>query len=100
MQRLPDLPGFAYFRERGFYRETGHRWLKETVFAESFVVPSADLPPPPQNDAPLSGEQTHEVVADWLGLDADRIADLVEQAILEPLPAETRNSAERYMARE
>jgi crotonobetainyl-CoA:carnitine CoA-transferase CaiB-like acyl-CoA transferase len=100
MLRLPDLPEFAYYRERGFYREAGHRWLKETVFAESFVVPSADLPPPPQNDAPLSGEQTHEVIADWLGLDADRIADLVEQAILEPLPAETRNSAERYMARE
>ncbi|MFV0644285.1 MAG: CoA transferase [Sphingomonadaceae bacterium] len=98
MLRIADLPDFDYYRERGFYRQVGHRWLQETVTAETYIVPSDELPALPQMDAPLAGEQTEDIIAGWLGLDDRQIASLVERQILEPLLDSTRASAERFMA--
>lgn len=98
MLRLSELPDFPYYRARGFYRIEDHPWLQENVIGDAYVVRTADLPAPPQRPAPLSGEQSDEVVADWLGLDAAAIQTLTEGAILEPLAELTRQQAEAHMA--
>jgi len=48
--------------------------------------------------APLSGEQSEEVIADWLDIDAAGIGTLKDKAILEPLAELTRQQAEAHMA--
>lgn len=98
MLRLAELPDFPYYHERGFYRIEGHPWLQEDVLGDSHVVRTADLPAPPRRPAPLSGEQSAEVIADWLGLDAANIQTLKDDAILEPLAERTRQQAEAHMA--
>ena len=100
MLRLAELPDFSYYKERGFYRIEGHPWLKETLFGEAYMAKSADLPAPGFGPAPLSGEQSEAVIADWLGFDEARIAALKEAAIIEPLAPATRRQAEDYMASE
>ncbi|MBL8652415.1 MAG: CoA transferase [Sphingopyxis sp.] len=98
MLRLVELPDFPYFRARGFYRIEDHPWLQEKVVGDAYVVRTADLPAPPLRPAPLSGEQSEEVIADWLGIDAAGIAALKIDAILEPLAEATRRQAEAHMA--
>jgi len=93
MLRVSDLPDFAYFRERGFYRVEGHPYLTEAVTAERAHVRSGALGDAPTGPAPLVGEHTSEVVADWLGLPSDRIATLVESGALEPVEAEVLAAA-------
>jgi crotonobetainyl-CoA:carnitine CoA-transferase CaiB-like acyl-CoA transferase len=98
MLRLAELPDFPHFRDRGFYRVEDHPWLQEDVMGDAYVVRTADLPAPPLRPAPLSGEQSEEVIADWLGIDAAGIAALKADAILEPLAEATRRQAEAHMA--
>ncbi|KTE38083.1 MULTISPECIES: CaiB/BaiF CoA-transferase family protein [unclassified Sphingopyxis] len=98
MLRLAELPDFPYFRERGFYRVEDHPWLQEDVVGDAYVVRTADLPAPPRRPAPLSGEQSAEVIADWLGIDAAGIERLNAGAVLEPLADATRRQAEAHMA--
>ncbi|WP_411340928.1 CoA transferase [Sphingopyxis sp. J-6] len=98
MLRLSELPDFPYYRERGFYRIEGHPWLQEDVFGDAYIARTSDLPAPPLRPAPLSGEQSAEVIADWLGVDAAGIDALKDNAVLEPLAELTRQQAEAHMA--
>jgi crotonobetainyl-CoA:carnitine CoA-transferase CaiB-like acyl-CoA transferase len=84
MLRLRDLPEFDYFAERGFYRVETHPYLQEDVIAERRSGACADRSDPPQRPAPLAGEHTAEVVAEWLdaGIDTD---GLIARGVLEPL---------------
>ena len=98
MLRLADLPDFPHYRDRQFYRIEDHPWLQEDVVGESYVAKTTDVPEPGRRPAPLSGEQSAEVIADWLKFDARRIAALEEAAILEPLADVTRRQAEEHVA--
>lgn len=98
MLRLAELPDFPHFQGRGFYRVEDHPWLQEKVTGDAYVVRTADLPAPPLRPAPLSGEQSEEVIADWLGIDEAGIAALKESTVLEPLAEATRQQAEAHMA--
>ncbi|ALJ11840.1 CaiB/BaiF CoA-transferase family protein [Sphingopyxis macrogoltabida] len=98
MLRLSELPDFPYYRERGFYRIEGHPWLQEDVFGDAYIARTSDLPAPPPRPAPLSGEQSAEVIADWLGVDPAGIDALKDNAVLEPLAELTRQQAEAHMA--
>lgn len=98
MLRLAELPDFPYYRERGFYRIEDHPWLQEDVVGDAYLARTADLPAPPQRPAPLSGEQSGEVIAEWLGFDEAAIEGLTDAAILEPLADTTRRQAEEHMA--
>jgi len=100
MLRLADLPEHEYYRSRNFYRIEGHRWLQEQVIAEAYVANSTDLPAPPSMPAPLVGEQTEEIVAEWLDYPAERIKALCENGVLEPIAPSTRTEAEKFMASE
>jgi crotonobetainyl-CoA:carnitine CoA-transferase CaiB-like acyl-CoA transferase len=93
MLRVSDLTDFAYYRERGFYRVERHPYLAEPVVAERAHVASKALDDACVAPAPLAGEHTAEVAADWLGLDDPRIAALVAAGVLEPVDDETLAAA-------
>jgi crotonobetainyl-CoA:carnitine CoA-transferase CaiB-like acyl-CoA transferase len=85
MLRVSELPDFAYFRERGFYRVEHHPHLAEPVVAERAHVRSVALDQAARAHAPLAGEHTGAVIVDWLGLSEAQIETLVATGVLEPV---------------
>ena len=98
MLRIADLPEHPFYRHRKFYRTETHPWMVETVIADSGVARSDDLPAPGRGPAPLAGEQTAEIVSEWLGLSNSEISDLCAAGVLEPLDDETRTAAQAHLA--
>lgn len=89
MLRVGELPDFAYYRERGFFRTETHPYLDEEFVAERRHAASAALQDADARPAPLAGEHSEAVVADWLAMPADRRAALIEAGVLQPTDAET-----------
>lgn len=89
MLRVGDLPDSAYCRTRGAYRTDAHPHLVEPVISECRTAVFADTPDPAAHPAPLIGEQTREIVAEWLGLGAEAIAALVDTGTLQPTETAT-----------
>jgi crotonobetainyl-CoA:carnitine CoA-transferase CaiB-like acyl-CoA transferase len=87
MLRVADLPGFAYYRERGLFRVGTHPHLQEPVIDEAWHARTGRLAAPPLDPAPLMGEQSVEVLREWLDLDAVEIAALVEAGVVQPTEA-------------
>ena len=85
MLRVSEQPDFAYFQERGIFREETHPHLHEPYHTEAMHVLSHAIAPPDGRPAPLMGEHTAEVMRDWLGMDDARIDTLIEQGVLEPV---------------
>jgi crotonobetainyl-CoA:carnitine CoA-transferase CaiB-like acyl-CoA transferase len=85
MLRVADLPQFGYYVDRGFFRTEAHPYLREEVIAERSHGKSIVLAEAPLNSAPLMGEQSVEVVTDWLGLSKAQIEGLVTSGVLEPI---------------
>jgi crotonobetainyl-CoA:carnitine CoA-transferase CaiB-like acyl-CoA transferase len=105
MLRVADLPDFVYNRERGLFRAETHPYLDEALVGEAWHARCGRLAPPPQRPAPLMGEQSVEVLREWLGLDAAETDSLVEAGVLQPTDtsvyaaiAETRAAAARDAA--
>ncbi|SEH19322.1 Crotonobetainyl-CoA:carnitine CoA-transferase CaiB [Sphingopyxis sp. YR583] len=82
--RVADLPDFAYYRERGSFRVDRHPYLPDPVTSESDAALFLRKPPAPVQPAPLAGEQSVEVVQDWLGLDRAEVEQLVGVDVLQP----------------
>lgn len=82
--RVADLPDFAYYRERGSFRVDRHPYLTDPVTSESDAALFLRKPPAPVQPAPLAGEQSVEVVQDWLGLDRAEVEQLVGVDVLQP----------------
>lgn len=82
MLRVAELPDFAYFRRRGLFREARHPMIAEPFMLETRPVRSSNLPDAPDGLAPLMGEHSAEVVREWLGLDEEEIAALIDTDIL------------------
>lgn len=93
MLRVADLPDFPYFRARGVFRSEPHPYLDEPIVAERWHVRSAAGDEPPARPAPLMGEHSADVVAEWLGLGRGRIDDLVRAGILEPVDEQVMAAA-------
>ena len=87
MLRIADLPDFVYYRERGLFRDETHPYLDEALVSEAWHVKCGRLAPPPQRPAPLMGEQSVEVLREWLGLNAAETGSLVDAGILQPTEA-------------
>jgi crotonobetainyl-CoA:carnitine CoA-transferase CaiB-like acyl-CoA transferase len=87
MLRVADLPTFAYFDARRFYRVEAHPYLLESVIAERRHVSSLAVADACAGAAPLTGEHSQAIVAQWLGLPAARIEALIDAEILEPVEA-------------
>lgn len=98
MLRVADLPGFLYARERDCYRRDAHPHLLDPVMSERDSARHRDRPMPPPSPAPLMGEQTGEIVRDWLGLTDGEIADLISEQILHPASASELLRIQKYRA--
>ena len=85
MHRLADLPEFAAFRQRRTFRSELHPHLPEPFLSEAMIARSNLIAPPPTRPAPMVGEHSAEVTAEWLGLGAEEIAGLIERGVLEPM---------------
>ncbi|WP_217482574.1 CoA transferase [Sphingomonas sp. CL5.1] len=85
MRRIAELPTFAYYRERDFFRFETHPFLDEEVVAEHRHARSSMLADADSRPAPLAGENTEEVVADWLDLSPRAAEMLVEAGVLQPV---------------
>ncbi|ENZ83987.1 MULTISPECIES: CoA transferase [Caulobacter] len=93
MLRVSELPDFAYFRERDFYRVERHPYLAEPVVAERNHARGAALDDALSAPAPLAGEHTKALVGAWLGLSEVEVEALVDAGVLEPLEPQILASA-------
>lgn len=93
MLRVADLPRFAYFVERDFYRVEDHPFLRDAVTAERSHARSAALADAAVAPAPLMGEHSETVLADWLGTSPEAAAALIAAGVLEPLEPEVLAAA-------
>lgn len=98
MLRVADLPDFAYVRERDFYRRDAHPHLVDPVIAERHSARHKAQPTPPPSPAPLMGEQTDEIVRDWLDLNDGEVAALIAENILQPTSTSEFSRIQTYRA--
>tara|TARA_R110000824_G_scaffold48129_1_gene136073 strand:+ start:180 stop:2408 length:2229 start_codon:yes stop_codon:yes gene_type:complete len=92
MLRVADLPDFDYYREREFFRVETHPYLQEAVIAERWSSKDADGTEAPNAPAPLMGEHSANVIADWLQKPLD-LAALIASGVIEPTESETLAAA-------
>lgn len=83
MLRLADLPDFAYYRDRNFYRTESHPYLPEDFLVERRHVTGRATEDAETRPAPLAGEHSSEVIAEWLGLPAETISRLEDTGVIE-----------------
>ncbi len=92
MLRVADLPDFDYFREREFFRVETHPYLHEAVIAERWASKCDGATDTPNAPAPLMGEHSEAVIADWIAKPLD-MAALIEGGVLEPIDPDTYAAA-------
>ncbi|MGE0216252.1 CoA transferase [Mycolicibacterium sp.] len=78
-----EIPGWGYYERRRAFREELHPYGTEPFMMENVQIHCDHVPDPPLGQAPLLGEQTAEIAAELLGLDADAIAALLARGVLE-----------------
>jgi len=100
MLRVADLPGFAYCAERDCFRSDRHPYLAAPVVSERAAAHYRNLAAPPDQPAPLSGEQTNEVIATWLGLGVAEMAALEGTGILQPTAPTVYATIDSHLAAE
>ena len=83
MLRVIEMPDFPFYRERGMLRLAGHPLIKHEFYMENALGRSEHLPDPDFAPAPLPGEQTIWAASELLGIDKDRIDELIETGVLE-----------------
>ena len=83
MLRVSELPAFAYYRERRFFREAIHPHMADPFVVEAAPIRSERLPDPPDQPAPLLAEHTTDIMRDRLGLGPEEISGLIEAGVLE-----------------
>ena len=93
MVRVGALPTDPHLVARRHFRTGAHRLLPAPFPVENAPVLSDRWQDPPDRPAPEAGEQTREVIAEWLGLTSEDIARLVAADILEPLADATPATA-------
>ncbi len=83
MLRTSELPDFAYYKARGFFRTTRHPHIADPVLMENAPARSATLPDPPDGAAPLLGQHTRDLLHERLALDEAEIAGLLAENVVE-----------------
>ena len=86
MLRVTELPEFPHFARRRFFRSENHPLLPQPFLAENAPVRCADFPDPPIAPAPVPGQHSREVAAQWLGLAPAEIERLLAAGVLEVAP--------------
>ena len=80
MVRVVDMPAIPQYRARGAFREATHPLIDHPFLVEAAPTRSERMPPPPQTPAPRIGEDSAQVVRDWLARDP---TDLLARGIIE-----------------
>lgn len=96
MLRVADLPSHPYYSQRGFFTPARHPYLAESLTLEREARETGATYR--RRPAPLAGENTEQVLRDWLGLSDDAVAKLVATSVLEPLDPDTLHAAETHAA--
>ena len=86
-----EVPTWDYYVERRAFREELHPHGTAPFMMENVQIHADLIPDPPLGQAPLLGEQTREVAAELLGLDDQKIDELIARAVLE-VPAAAAHS--------
>ncbi|BBW99722.1 CoA transferase [Mycolicibacterium moriokaense] len=81
-----ELPGWRYYEQRRAFREELHPHGDVPFMMENVQIHCDHVADPPLGQAPLLGEQTAEIAAELLGLDAAEIEELHERGVLETPP--------------
>lgn len=82
MLRVCEQPASDYYVARRFYRTTRHPALPNAIHVEARSVCSEHWSDPEQRDAPVMGQHSGEVLADWLGLSTEQIAALAADRVI------------------
>ena len=83
MLRVAEMPDFAYFQQRGFFRKETHPRLPMEFWMETSAYRSRRVPAPPNNPAPDLCEHTAQLLRERLKLSEARIADLAKAGAIE-----------------
>jgi crotonobetainyl-CoA:carnitine CoA-transferase CaiB-like acyl-CoA transferase len=83
MVRVPELPENPHLVARGFYRRIDQPQLPEPIPTESGPARFDVIADPPLRPAPLQGEDTREVLHDWLAMDDATIDELASGGVVE-----------------
>jgi crotonobetainyl-CoA:carnitine CoA-transferase CaiB-like acyl-CoA transferase len=83
MLRAIDMPAWDYYRQRRAFRDEIHPYGSSPWVMENVQIHAGGVDEPPLVPAPLLGEQTYQVAAELLGLDAVQTGDLVRRGVLE-----------------
>jgi crotonobetainyl-CoA:carnitine CoA-transferase CaiB-like acyl-CoA transferase len=83
-----EIPGWGYYAQRRAFREELHPYGASPYMMENVQIHCDHVADPPLGQAPLLGEQTEEIAAELLGLDAGQIHELHARAVLETPPVE------------
>ena len=83
MLRAIDMPAWDYYRQRRAFREERHPYGRTPWVMENVQIHAGRVDEPPLVPAPLLGEQTYQIAAELLGLDAAQTEDLVRRGVLE-----------------
>ncbi|KIU17398.1 CaiB/BaiF CoA-transferase family protein [Mycolicibacterium llatzerense] len=86
-----EVPTWDYYVERRAFREELHPHGAAPFMMENVQIHADLIPDPLLGQAPLLGEQTREVAAELLGLDDDKIEELIARGVLE-VPAAAAHS--------
>jgi benzylsuccinate CoA-transferase BbsF subunit len=82
VQRSSDLLRDSQYDHRGFYRELEHPVMGPIRYAgHQFRIRGYDSGP--RSAAPTLGQHSFEVLTDVLGIDAERVAELMAQGAIE-----------------
>jgi crotonobetainyl-CoA:carnitine CoA-transferase CaiB-like acyl-CoA transferase len=85
MLRVSQQPEFPYFVERRYFRTEAHPHMPEDLVTERNPVVSDMFTEPESRPAPLMGQDTFEVMRDWLGMNTVELNRLAEAGVLEPV---------------
>lgn len=83
MLRLGDLPGFEYYRDRNFYRTESHPYLPGDFLVERRHATGRATVDAKTRPAPLAGEHSREIMAEWLSLSPESITRLEDAGVIE-----------------
>ncbi|OWK30219.1 CaiB/BaiF CoA-transferase family protein [Sphingomonas dokdonensis] len=83
MVRVADLPKSPGYQALGTFRAATHPLLPTPFQVEGPIAHFERVPVPDQRPAPRIGEDSAEVLRDWLGLSDDAIAPLLADKIIE-----------------
>ena len=82
MLRVSEMLTFPYFVEREFFRETHHPALSVSLPMETRSARSTNWLDSEQKPAPFMGEQSADILHEWLGMPAEEIDELLDAGVV------------------